>query len=50
MSEKSERLLEALSELNDSTIDAAAEEPPAKGKVRWKRWACLLYTSPSPRD
>ena len=41
MSEKSERLLEALSELNDSTIDAAAEEPPAKGKVRWKRWAAL---------
>lgn len=41
MSEKSERLLEALSELNDSTFDAAAEEPPAKKKVRWKRWAAL---------
>ena len=40
MSEQSERLLEAMSELPDAQIDAGAEEPPGK-KSHWKRWAAL---------
>ena len=40
MSEQSERLLEAMSELPDAQIDAGAEEPPRK-KSHWKRWAAL---------
>lgn len=40
MSEQSERLLEAMSELPDTQIDAGAEEPPRK-KSHWKRWAAL---------
>ena len=40
MSEQSERLLEAMSELPDAQIDAGAEEPPRK-KSHWKRWATL---------
>lgn len=40
MSEQSERLLEALSEIQDGPIDAAAEPPPRK-TIHWKRWAAL---------
>ena len=41
MSEKSQRLFEALNELKDSTIDEAGREPPAKKKFRWRRWTAL---------
>ena len=41
MSDKSERLFEALSELKDSTIDQGAQEPPAKKKFHWRRWTCF---------
>ena len=41
MSDKSERLFEALSELKDSTIDEGAQEPPAKKKFHWRRWTAL---------
>lgn len=40
MSEQSERLLEAMSELPDAQIDAGAQEPHRK-KSPWKRWAAL---------
>ena len=40
MSEQSERLLEALTEIQDGPIDAAAEPPPRK-TIHWKRWAAL---------
>ena len=42
MSDKSERLFQAMSEIRDEAIDEAAQEPPAKRKPhRWKRWAAL---------
>ena len=41
MSDKSERLFEALSALKDSTIDEGAQEPPAKKKFHWRRWTAL---------
>ena len=41
MSDKSERLFEALSELKDSTIDEGAQEPPEKKKFHWRRWTAL---------
>ena len=41
MSDKSERLFQALSELKDSTIDEGAQEPPAKKKFHWRRWTAL---------
>lgn len=40
MSEQSEHLLEAMSELPDAQIDAGAQEPHRK-KSPWKRWAAL---------
>ena len=42
MSDKSERLFQAMSEIRDEAIDEAAQEPPAKRKPHhWKRWAAL---------
>ena len=42
MSDKSERLFQAMSEIRDEAIDEAAQEPPAKKKPHhWKRWAAL---------
>lgn len=40
MSDKSERLFEAMSELSDKTIDEGATYNPKK-KFRWKRWTAL---------
>ena len=41
MSEKSERLFEAMSELKDATVDQGVESPPARRRFRWKRWTAL---------
>ena len=40
MSDKSERLFEAMSELSDKTIDEGADYTPKK-KFHWKRWTAL---------
>lgn len=40
MSDKSERLFEAMSELSDEKIDEGAAYPPKK-KFHWKRWTAL---------
>ena len=46
MSDKSERLFEAMSELSDEKIDEGAAYTPKK-KSHWKRWTALAACLPA---
>ena len=41
MSEKSERLFQAMSDIGADKIDEAAEHDVPKKHFRWKRWTAL---------
>ena len=49
-----DQLINEVQESTNSTsalMEKYASDPPSPGKSqRERRWACLLYTSPSPRD